>query len=462
MLPPYFIYVAVFYGRKKKCTYSAYINANSKCDDLGKWNAKGDDFMAQRTVALCDGKCIGIETIYAVINGQQINIPDRLKSLRIRSQNNELFCPCGCGTNLILVAGDKRLREQHFREKAGTAKGVCTMPREGKTSIDSKIVLKCWLDDKLQVADIESRVALATIEDTRRKVELSFLSMTKKIGIRYWKRRSDILDDKIDAFAENLPSVKIYYIVDSSNGGTKGQYPEALMKIQNKQQYCLMLEIHGSEYGKAKMRALFYEKTIIGLWTENIFVDGKLSEYNFSESGTLLYGESEIETLLQQARKKFVDEKQSKIEQAAKIGKVSCEKEIKTQEETIRADGELNESVNILFEQQEKQVRDTEGRRWLKCEFCGKIASEDEFDSFGGRNHINLGTCRDCSKNNPQARESITSVTFENTYNSMKCPKCGGNLIERSGIYGNFYGCANFPKCNYTQRIKRKIIQRNT
>ena len=30
--------------------------------------------MAQRTVALCDGKYIGIETIYTVIDGKQINI----------------------------------------------------------------------------------------------------------------------------------------------------------------------------------------------------------------------------------------------------------------------------------------------------------------------------------------------------------------------------------------------------
>ncbi len=52
--------------------------------------------MAQRTVALCDGKYIGIESIYTVVNGCQINIPDKLKELRAKSQNNELFCPCGC------------------------------------------------------------------------------------------------------------------------------------------------------------------------------------------------------------------------------------------------------------------------------------------------------------------------------------------------------------------------------
>ena len=32
--------------------------------------------MAQRTVALCDGKFIGIESIYTVIDGKQINIPN--------------------------------------------------------------------------------------------------------------------------------------------------------------------------------------------------------------------------------------------------------------------------------------------------------------------------------------------------------------------------------------------------
>ena len=73
--------------------------------------------MAQRTVALCDGKFIGIESIYTVIDGKQINIPDKLEQLRAKSRNNELFCPCGCGANLVLVAGERNLREQHFRIK---------------------------------------------------------------------------------------------------------------------------------------------------------------------------------------------------------------------------------------------------------------------------------------------------------------------------------------------------------
>jgi len=35
-----------------------------------------------------------------------------------------------------------------------------------------------------------------------------------------------------------------------------------------------------------------------------------------------------------------------------------------------------------------------------------------------------------------------------------KCPKCGGDLIERRGKYGKFFGCSNFPKCRFIKNIK--------
>lgn len=30
------------------------------------------------------------------------------------------------------------------------------------------------------------------------------------------------------------------------------------------------------------------------------------------------------------------------------------------------------------------------------------------------------------------------------------CPRCGGNLVRRSGKYGSFYGCSNYPRCTFT------------
>jgi len=36
------------------------------------------------------------------------------------------------------------------------------------------------------------------------------------------------------------------------------------------------------------------------------------------------------------------------------------------------------------------------------------------------------------------------------------CPKCGGMLVIRKGRFGEFIGCSNYPKCNYTRAIKQE------
>ena len=34
-----------------------------------------------------------------------------------------------------------------------------------------------------------------------------------------------------------------------------------------------------------------------------------------------------------------------------------------------------------------------------------------------------------------------------------KCPKCGDNLIQRNGKFGNFSGCNSYPKCKFTRNF---------
>lgn len=419
--------------------------------------------MAQRTVALCNGKYIGIETIYTIINGNQINIPDKLKELREKSQNNELYCPCGCGTNLILVAGDKNLREQHFREKTGTAKYECSMPTEGKISVDSKIVLKCWLDDKLKVTDLESRVPIDTLEDTKRRAEFTFLSKSKKLAIRYWKTRANIVDDKLDVLSGNLSNINIIYIVDSSNGGADGQYPEALMRLQEKQGYCLLLYIEDSDYTKAELKATFYEKDIDGLWKENEFASDKLSEVELINNQIFINGVS-IKNLLEKAKEQF-SHKQN-IEKERRLQKERLREETersrikveKLEQEKYQREEDFKKNMESNFTQQETQVRDAEGNRWIKCEFCGKIAKENVFTSYGGAGHINLGTCKDCSDNNPAIKKKVSpKIEIQRKkYDPTVCPNCGGKLRERSGPYSKFYGCTNYPECRYRRPIKNR------
>lgn len=39
----------------------------------------------------------------------------------------------------------------------------------------------------------------------------------------------------------------------------------------------------------------------------------------------------------------------------------------------------------------------------------------------------------------------------------MKCDKCGGDMVLRSGRYGSFYACSNYPECKNTKQIVKKI-----
>ncbi|MDD6155412.1 MAG: topoisomerase DNA-binding C4 zinc finger domain-containing protein [Lachnospiraceae bacterium] len=450
--------------------------------------------MAQRTVALCDGKYIGIESIYTAVNGHQINIPDKLKELRSKSQNNELFCPCGCGANLILVAGDKNLREQHFRIKDAYAFQDCHMVTEGKTSVDSKIVLKCWLDDNLHAEDLESRVPISAVTDSSRKYEFSFISRNARIALNYCHDRVNLSDEKLSILEENSNGIHIIHVVDFLNGGSDGQYPEWLMKVQNRQGYCLLLDIEESDYEKANLRAVFYEKDIDGLWQEISFSDAALRDFRILPDGSITIHETNLIDLLESAKRHFLEgietekkrredaekqraerikqqqleaerwreEQKKRQEEAEKRRAEESERrkleEEKRAEEERRRDEDFKRSLEERLNQQETQVRDAYGNRWIKCEFCGKIAKDSEFSSYGGAIgvHLNLGTCKECSAHNPAAKPSYRSAEIapKRAYDLTICPECGSKLIEKNGRNGRFIGCSGYPRCRYTRTIR--------
>lgn len=61
-----------------------------------------------------------------------------------------------------------------------------------------------------------------------------------------------------------------------------------------------------------------------------------------------------------------------------------------------------------------------------------------------------------------QARRSARWPTgqthlFAERPERVPCPAdgCGGRLIEKSGRYGPFVGCSNFPKCRYSRNLER-------
>lgn len=301
--------------------------------------------MAQRTVALCDGKFIGIESIYTVIDGKQINIPDKLEQLRAKSRNNELFCPCGCGANLVLVAGERNLREQHFRIKEGFD-GICQMPVEGINSIDSKIALKCWLEDKLHTDDIESRVPIRTVSESERKYEFTFLSAKKKVALSFCNEYRNLSDDKFTILEQHSNGNSIIYVASGDKSETNGQYPEGLMKIQKRQGYCLLLNVDGADYSKAELTVVYYEKNADGVWEKVNIARDKLSKFDISDSSQIMYHNHSLSDMLKEKQLEFNKHKQAIIYQR-ELDKIHAE-------EAWRADEERRKQARIKAEKDRK------------------------------------------------------------------------------------------------------------
>lgn len=402
--------------------------------------------MVQRSVCLCDGKYIGIESTFTVIDGKQINIPDKLSALRTRSRKGELFCPCGCGANLILVAGDRNLRAQHFRLKDSARQHECTAETERSHSIYSKIVLKCWLDEKLNVSDVETRVPICLVGDTARKYEFSFVSRTSKLAVSYSCNRANLSDEKMEILRANSSGIRLIYIVDALNSCGNGQYPEALMKVQERQGYCLLLDVEEMEYSTAKLSAVFYAQDCTGLWREIEFAAGALREFSISEYGRLLYQNAPLAALCEWKKSEFEREvQQEKIRREQQMKELlerpereqkqrpkrtqtlpvrrpqntkserqrAMEKLVHEKEEAGRRaqkkqrEEAFRQTLAEQLNQQETQVIDPDGNRWVKCRYCGRVDKTTAFSSYGGRGSVNLGTCKICDRKPVSERRFI-------------------------------------------------------
>lgn len=56
------------------------------------------------------------------------------------------------------------------------------------------------------------------------------------------------------------------------------------------------------------------------------------------------------------------------------------------------------DEVKDKFTQQDEPIYDSSGKRWIKCEKCGKIKLAEQFCDYGGKNRVNTGECYDCAE----------------------------------------------------------------
>ena len=80
-----------------------------------------------------------------------------------------------------------------------------------------------------------------------------------------------------------------------------------------------------------------------------------------------------------------------------------------------------------------------------------RTASLSDNDVRSIANSLAESNVRELVDNKTHVRNvKSVAVEYKRRVASGICPKCGGNLIERSGKYGRFLGCSNYPRCTFT------------
>lgn len=91
-----------------------------------------------------------------------------------------------------------------------------------------------------------------------------------------------------------------------------------------------------------------------------------------------------------------------------------------------------------------------------KCPECGSelVLRKGRYGEFiACSNFPKCKYSRNVAKDNEKSAEtgSVTAAKPKRELKKldMPCPKCGGEIVERFSRRGKFYGCANYPKCDF-------------
>ena len=200
------------------------------------------------------------------------------------------------------------------------------------------------------------------------------------------------------------------------------------------------------EYSTAKLSAVFYAQDCTGLWREIEFAAGALREFSISEYGRLLYQNAPLAALCEWKKSEFEREvQQEKIRREQQMKELlerpereqkqrpkrtqtlpvrrpqntkserqrAMEKLVHEKEEAGRRaqkkqrEEAFRQTLAEQLNQQETQVIDPDGNRWVKCRYCGRVDKATAFSSYGGRGSVNLGTCKICDRKPVSERRFI-------------------------------------------------------
>ena len=95
----------------------------------------------------------------------------------------------------------------------------------------------------------------------------------------------------------------------------------------------------------------------------------------------------------------------------------------------------------------------------MVCDKCGAtmIVKNGRFGKFAAC--PNYPTCKNTKPLNAPKPEAEGEAQTEKkvVVADFKCEKCGGDMVLRTGRYGSFYACANYPTCAFTKPRTKDI-----
>jgi DNA topoisomerase-1 len=105
--------------------------------------------------------------------------------------------------------------------------------------------------------------------------------------------------------------------------------------------------------------------------------------------------------------------------------------------------GELSTAKSTM-----KNLKQEEKETSIVCDKCGKPMVL----RWGKNGEYLVCTGRPECKNKKNVKvDKDGQITIVEEESRGICPQCGGNLVEKSGRFGRFIACSNYPDCKYTK-----------
>lgn len=131
-------------------------------------------------------------------------------------------------------------------------------------------------------------------------------------------------------------------------------------------------------------------------------------------------------------------------------GSITMQEVLKEFYSSFKVDLELAEK-KLSSGEIEVPVEETD----IVCEKCGSkmIIKNGRFGKFAAC--PNYPTCKNTKTLDKDGKELVSTISAP--VENMKCDLCGSDMVIKVGKFGEFYACANYPKCKFTKAKDIKI-----